>query len=350
MSLSRRIRSGARSLAGHAVAARRLRLKQTEARHALARLATRRGPLDRGLDRAARDYAGDVLGGVAHAPWLQVYAAMQGRFVEGWIPDSYYIATALARVNGDCHHLARHRTANHAFFGASGFPDVACVVNGRLVAPDYGPLSASDLGAAAEASGGLVFKPDHSAFGRGIRFLAPDALDIEALRTLGNGVLQRRVVADPALTAFGSAALPTLRVCTVVAQDGGVSARACYLKLGRQAETHVISASQVRVPIDLATGAFAAEGVLADWLPVAAHPDSGIAFAGHLVPGIAACIQTACDLHGRLPLARYVCWDLVPEAGGGVAVLEWEGGVVNFAEATQGPCFADLGWDRFHHG
>src|SRR5688572_3641728 len=42
------------------------------------------------LRRQADDYAQDVLGNLEYAPSLHFYAAMQGRFREGWIPENFY--------------------------------------------------------------------------------------------------------------------------------------------------------------------------------------------------------------------------------------------------------------------
>ena len=52
------------------------------------------------------------------------------------------------------------------------------------------------------------------------------------------------------------------------------------------------------------------------------------------------------QLHGKLPFIGCIGWDVTVDFGEGVKVLEWnaEQNDVNFGEATQGPCFADVGW------
>jgi hypothetical protein len=52
--------------------------------------------------------------------------------------------------------------------------------------------------------------------------------------------------------------------------------------------------------------------------------------------------------HARTPLVRCIGWDMTVDHEGGVQILEWNGGHRNikFTEATQGPCFADLGWTK----
>lgn len=323
--------------------ARRIRRRSLrEARRGLAAAAAARRVDARRFRVQARDYAGDVLGGPVHAPWLELYATLQGRFAEGWIPPTYYVERALGRVNGTAHHIARYRTLNAKLFGPGYFPDAGYVVGGRLLDEGYRPLSPDRL-AGAET---LVFKPDHSAFGTGVRSVEPGGLSARDLSSIGNGVFQRRVIPHPAFDIFGTPSLPTLRLCTVIEPSGAISVRSAYLKLGRAGEAHIRSASQVRVPVDLTRGTLAAEGALSTWAPVMAHPDTGTRFAGHALPAFDTCKAVAVALHGKMPFARFLCWDMAVDRAGAVAVLEWEGGVVSFAEAMQGPCFADLHWDR----
>jgi hypothetical protein len=49
-----------------------------------------------------------------------------------------------------------------------------------------------------------------------------------------------------------------------------------------------------------------------------------------------------------VPYARCVGWDLTVDSDEQVMVMEWnaEHNDVKFSEATQGPCFADLDWQR----
>ncbi|PWJ17553.1 sugar-transfer associated ATP-grasp domain-containing protein [Jannaschia seohaensis] len=337
------VAASARSMIQRAMLERRVRRSLAEARAGLVRLSRRPGGLSSEFKRRAEAYSGDVFGTRQHAPWLHLYSECRGEFREGWLPVSYYFSEVLDRANGGYQHMARHRAANTALFGSDAFPDLAYCVNGRLMWADYTPCDPSELAGQAKD---LVFKPDHSGFGRGIRFLSARDLDAARIARLGNGVLQPRLIPHDSFAQIDMPSLATLRIGTVVGHDGEVSVRTAYLKMGRKAESHVISASQVRVPVDWRTGLLAADGYLADWTPVTAHPDTGDSFAGRSLPGLDEFVEIVTSLHRKLPLARYLCWDLVRDASGRIRVLEWEGGVVSFAEATQGPCFADLGWAR----
>lgn len=347
--LSERIKRQVRGLSSAAARTRMQARKLAEARRALAVLEAAGGRLSPGLVKTTRDYAGDVLGWRGYAPWLQVYAAVAGGFRTGWLPDNYYYGVVMPRVNGEYHHMARHRGTNAALFGDGAFPDLAYLANGLFYDRSYSVIPADRLAAyLREHAETIVFKADRSGFGRGIVFADTRRLDPRELAAMGNGVIQARVDQHEVFDQFGVPSLATLRIGTAVADDGSVSVRTCYLKLGRARDTHVIAQDQVRVAVDWTDGRMAAQGYLSDWRPVDGHPDTGAEFAGRELPNMPGCVDTVLGLHRRMPLPRYVCWDVVVDAGGAVRVLEWEGGVVNFGEATQGPCFADLGWDRLH--
>ena len=46
--------------------------------------------LTRAVQKRADDYAVQVLGAKAYAPWLYVYSLVSGTFKEGWIPDNFF--------------------------------------------------------------------------------------------------------------------------------------------------------------------------------------------------------------------------------------------------------------------
>ncbi|MDU8913853.1 sugar-transfer associated ATP-grasp domain-containing protein [Aestuariicoccus sp. MJ-SS9] len=347
MNTTRDLKAALKAGIARAELMRLTRRSRAEARAGLAALGRARGGLNPKFAANAQAYARDVLGSEHHAEWLQLYAECQRVFREGWFPETYYHEKVRPRINGLYHRMAEFRAANTRLLGTEWVPDAAFVVNGRMMRPDGTTMRAAELREIAER---FVFKPDHSAFGKGIRFLEVRELDGLDLGALGNGVLQPLIRPHESFAEFGTRALATLRIGTVLQTDGTPEVRTAYLKLGRARETHVVAASQVRVPVDWATGSLSTEGFLADWRPMTAHPDTGRAFEGHRLENIAACTGAVLAMHRKVPFARYLCWDVVVDASGAVQLLEWEGGVVSFAEATQGPCFADLGWEASADG
>ncbi|WP_417208501.1 sugar-transfer associated ATP-grasp domain-containing protein [Antarctobacter sp.] len=284
--------------------------------------------------------------GVArHAEWLTLYAAVQGCYRDGWMPDSYYLEQVMPRVNGVSHHLARVRATTPAFFDHPAICDLLYALNGRFLRPDFSPLPPTEACDLLAGHGpDLVFKADQSGFGRGVQILSAADLSPERLLHLGNGVFQPKLSAHPELDGFGSRALTTLRIGTALTPDGRPEVRCCYLKIGRPGHAHVIARDQLRVAVDWHSGALDEIGYLSDWHPVTCPPGVATPFHGSAVPAIADATHAAVSLHLQLPLAGYICWDFAIDAEARVRLLEWEGGVVGFAEAVQGPCFEHLDW------
>ena len=54
------------------------------------------------------------------------------------------------------------------------------------------------------------------------------------------------------------------------------------------------------------------------------------------------------ELHRSIPFVRSIGWDLIIDINDTVKVMEWNGyhNDIKFSEATQGPCFSDLGWEK----
>jgi hypothetical protein len=300
------------------------------------------------LDRADA-YAREVLGHVRYAPWLYVYSAIAGRFKEGWIPDNYYGRVVVPSLNGGYGRASALRSFQHGMFDSQAFPDVAYFANGLFITPDGTAISPDSVARRLFSEcDSIVFKVDEGIQGRGIHFFNRNTFDLERIKSLGNGVFQRKIAQHEVLARFAPRSVATLRITTAVSDSGVASVRACYLRLGRDTDTHVQSASNVRVAVDRASGELAEHGFLPNWSVVRAHPDSNIRFAGVKIPAFADCLKTALDHHAKVPFVRCVGWDIAVDQEGDVKLMEWNGGHndIKFSEATQGPCFADLGWDR----
>lgn len=297
----------------------------------------------------ANAYAHDVLGHLRYAPWLYVYSAVARRFKEGWIPDNYYGYVVVPKLKGGYGMASSLKSLQRAIFDSDAFPDLAYFANGLFMAPDATVVSSEALTRRLFAENdSVVFKVDNSLQGRGIYFFDRTSFDIEKIKTLGNGVFQENIAQHEVLARFAPRSVATLRMTTAVDDDGFVSVRACYLRVGRDVDTHVQSSSHVRIPVDCATGELAENGYLTDWTVVRAHPDSKIPFAGVKIPAFDDCLACVLEHHRKVPYARCVGWDVAVADDGRVKLMEWnaEHNDIKFSEATQGPCFADLRWDR----
>jgi hypothetical protein len=320
-----------------------------QARRALQLLEKKYGRPDPANLKLADTYARDVFGDSVYAPWLRVYTAFSGTFKEGWIPDNYYGSVVVPNLKGWYGKISSMKPVSRLILDGDTFPDVAYFANGlfftdkAVVVPEQALKSV-----VFQHCDRVVFKTDGSKQGKGVHIFDKETFNHAAIKSLGNGVIQKFIIQHSLFNAFASRSVATLRITTVVDDAGSISIRACFLRLGRAEDTHIQPEHEVCVPVDPVTGELYREGYMSDWGATEEHPDSGVRFAGVKIPEFAQCVATVLGLHRQIPFARCVGWDIAVDAEGKVQVMEWNGehNDVKFSEATQGPCFSDLNWER----
>jgi hypothetical protein len=306
------------------------------------------GPL-KAVDRSRCDaYAVEVLGHAKYAPWLQVYSVVSGQFKEGWIPDNFFDECVLPHNSGPYGELSQFRSLNAILFDAPEFPDIAVQINGMILGRDGKPVADRDLTDVLFGQGDrIVFKSDSTQSGLGLSVLHRTSFDPARVRVLGAGVFQPFVNQHPEFQRIGnSPAVTTLRLTTATNGHGKPELRAAFLCIGRANDQHIRAGTDVLVPVDPATGAVSPVGYIPDWQRTDHHPDSNQRFAGFELPEFETCRAAALRNHARVPFVRCIGWDVTVDNQGAVKILEWNGGHtgIKITEATQGPCFADLGW------
>ena len=307
-----------------------------------------KGKLESRDKKLCDDYAVEVLGHKRYAHWLYVYTAVSGRFKEGWVPENYYYWVVLPKLQGRYGGVARLRGLNAVMFHSDAFPDLLAYVNGTFFDTAYSFIPPDAVHEKLfKNHERVVFKLDNSLQGRGIHFFNRESFSIETIKRLGNGLFQSFVEPHRDLAKFAQHSVATLRITTVYKDNAEVSVRGCHLRMGIGDETHV-QGSSFKVPIDLESGAFSAVGYTSEWLETRIHPTSHEPFTGNVIPAFKACVRTVTELHKKAPYIRCVGWDVTVDREENVRLLEWNAAYngIKFGEATQGPCFADLGWER----
>jgi hypothetical protein len=294
------------------------------------------------------EYAKIVLGSIKYSPWLRAYAVFSGTFKEGWIPDNYYGRVVVPQLGGNYGEISNYKAVSRKLFQTDLLPDLAYAVNGLFHTSAMEPLKPGELKKFLfAASDKVVYKLDSGGQGKSVFVYDVDNFPDESA-PFGNGVFQSYIVQHPFFDAYDSQSVSTIRVTTVVDDESNVSCRAAYLRLPRNADTHVKSATAIKVALNLDDGALYEKGCLPNWVPTAHHPDSGKEFAGQTVPNFQECVQVCVSLHKKLLFSRMIGWDVIVDENGSVAVMEWNGthNDIKFSEAASGPCFADLGWEN----
>ena len=294
-------------------------------------------------------YAGDVLGSSSFAPWLRVYTAWSGSFREGWIPDNYHGRVVLPAVQGPARDLSRFKTlARRLFLAGDRIPDVAYRIRGQWTDVEGRSLAPGEVESVVFRDGPrVVVKSDDSNQGRGVSLVEKGRDDILGMDDWGDFVVQRWIPQSDFLRRFNPDNMATLRITTVKANGNPASMRASFLLFGRPGPEVLLAAGAIRVAVMDRKGTLAAVGAFADWSRVTHHPDSGLPFAGEVIPGFAEAREECERLHDAFPHVTVIGWDVGFTTGDDFVILDWNSvhPDLKFTEANSGPDCADLGWE-----
>ncbi len=89
-------------------------------------------------------------------------------------------------------------------------------------------------------------------------------------------------------------------------------------------------------------------GIDPSWQRHLRHPDSGFEFAGQRVPHFKKAVAECEKLHTKIPHFSIIGWDVSTMNSGEVRIMEWNAfhPDIKFSEASTGPCFFDLNWEK----
>jgi hypothetical protein len=305
------------------------------------------GHRSRALFKQCDEYAREVLGSIRYSYWLKAYTVFSGTFKEGWIPDNYYGKVIIPRLQGNYGLTSNYKALSSRLFRTELMPDLAYSVNGALYSPSMETLRRSELKKFLFAtSEKIVYKLDSGLQGKSVTVYNRDTFPAESV-PLSNGVFQRYICQHPFFDSFTNRSVSTIRITTVVDDKSNVSCRAAYLRLPREVDTHVKSATAIKIAVTI-DGELQDKGYMPNWVPVTCHPDSEKAFAHLRVPNFESCVRTCVSLHRTMMFSRMIGWDVIVDIDGNVQLMEWNGhdNDIRFSEAASGPCFADLGWQN----
>lgn len=303
------------------------------------------------LIKLSNEYAEDVLGNKTHAPWLYAYSAFQGKFEEGWIPDSYYKKEVVPKINGDYGKIADRNFITSFLFPETELLDLAYFINGKFCTPKSKIIDPKNIkDHLFEKHEKIVYKLENKKRGKGVFILDKNNFNPAnyQLNSNNNGVFQKFIKQHPFFSEFTDNSVATLRVTTVSDKLGNISAKAAYIRFGRDKDTHIKYNSVIAVPVNINTGELYAKGYINDWLPINAHPDSKTMFQQKVIPHFDKCLEKATQMHSIVPFMGCLGWDLTVDNLEKVQLIEVNGinNGIKLSEAANGPCFKNLNWEN----
>jgi len=310
-----------------------------------------KGKINPKFIKLSNEYAQDILGNKAYAPWLYVYSALQQKFEEGWIPDNYYKKEVVPKQKGDYAILANRNFTTPLLFSKIDTLNLGYFINGKFCTTDNKILNHEDFkNHIFKTNSKLVYKLENSKQGKGIFIIDKNNFDASSflLKANSNGVFQKFIEQHPFFLEFTDNSVATIRITTTSDELGNISAKASYLRLGRNEDTHVISSSAINIPVNIKTGVLHSKAYMKDWREFNSHPDSNVLFENKKIPNFEKCIEKAVHMHHEIPFMGCIGWDLAVDKLGEVQLIEWNGlnnGII-LSEATTGPCFKGLSWEN----
>lgn len=307
-----------------------------------------KGKLPTAIKNQCDDYAKEKLGHIQYAPWLYVYSLMQGRFIEGWIPDNYYGEVIVSKIDKQFFSQGEKKPLSNRVLKTNKLPDLLYTNNRLFIEPEnYQVISANEaFSILFEESDQVIFKSNDSERGRGVHFYdrsswSPD----DVLKT--NGVFQRVIKQHPFFNSIFPYPGATIRMTTALNDSGNPTLRSAYLRLGRHNKysdsTHVKD-DLVKIAIDMEHGMLSEVGYLADWSSIKFHPDTHVRFKGLQIPEFHKACHCVEDLHKNFPFVQCIGWDISINEHGNIEVMEWNSSHndIKFSESVHGPCFQDM--------
>jgi hypothetical protein len=308
--------------------------------------------LKRSDKRLCDNYAKKVFGHKKYASSLYTYTLINGEFKEGWVPVRFFFDVVIPNTSMAHAKLGGFKTLSSMMFRSEAFPNLLYFMGGNFYDIDYNPIPLSQVeDKLFSENKRVVYKQNSSGSGQGVRVYDREHFSLQEI--ISEGVLQRYVEQHDFFNAFSSSGVATIRIFTVseINEEGEalISVRGSYLRLPRENDTHVISTSAVKVPIDKKSGVLGDWGCLPSWIKIDKHPDSNVTFSGLKIPMWKECIEKVRTLHRKASYLGSIGWDVIVSKTNEVEVMEMNSVCPGIAviEALQGPCFSDLHWEKY---
>lgn len=298
-----------------------------------------------------KDYAKEVLGSSVYAYWLYVYTANNQGFVEGWIPDNYYGYIVVPKINKGIGDISSIKTLSKKIIESDFLPDKLYVIDNTLYDLDFNiiePTEAFDI--LFENESECFLKINNSLQGKGVFKLNKNNFNISELFKHGDAVIQEPIKQSGWFDDIITGSVATLRITTVKDQDNIIQNRASYLQVGRENSQVVEAASAIHIPINDNKGTLGDYGLDDNWKRYFKHPDTGFVFSNQEIPYFEKAVEECERIHMKLPHFGVIGWDVSITNEGEIKIMEWNAGHpgIKITEATVGPSFSDLEWDKIN--
>lgn len=281
--------------------------------------------------------------------WALYYSSKNGRFDPRYIPntlyytiiDQHFNARKLGYGFNDKNYYSR------IFSNVKQPRTIVRNIGGLFFDEQYKQISTVEAVKMIIAESEVIVKPSQeSGSGRGIQFLKKDQISEIKKLILSpekDYIVQALVKQHPALEQVHHGSLNTIRVCTLMLDDG-VHVLSTVLRMGvNKSRIDNVTAGGISAAIkpDGKLDKYAYTYYTGERFDK--HPQ-GLVFAGYEIPSYSKLIETVTILAQTIGNFRLVSWDMAIDDNGDVLLIEanMRKGGINLHQFDNGPLFGDL--------
>ena len=303
--------------------------------------------VDKKIRSEIKAYCAEVLGDASYWPWLAYYTELRGEFKKGWMPVDYYRFKFLPKMNPEKYmRFSEAKTIDHKLFNGAVVDPLFTRTNGQYYHKDGSVLKQQELDQILqEVNNEIIIKPDSGRAGEGIIFTKPDELQFEKLPENTDLIFQRVVKQHTELQKLYPHSVNTLRVQTLLDDNGIVQVKYIVIRFGRGG-SRVDNASRgggwIFVHVDGAVEPIAFDNI---GLEIGKrHPDTGMFYSDLKLPFLRDVISLCKAAHHSFPYTRVIGWDIFVNKKEEPKIIEWNANnpFFDIIEARFGPFFSEF--------
>lgn len=175
--------------------------------------------------------------------------------------------------------------------------------------------------------GRIFIKPTEGSYGIGIRIEVIDEdTNLEKLYTellKEKCVIEEVITQDDNLAKFNPSSVNTLRIYTLLDNDGKVKIMGACFRMGNGEKcVDNIQNGGIGAIVDIDTGIVSTPGINGDFDKFIMHPETGIKITGFEIPHWGKIIETVSEVARKLPSIRHIGWDIAISERGKVIIVE----------------------------
>lgn len=297
------------------------------------------------------EYSKDVLGSLKYAPWLYVYTAYNQSFKEGWIPDNYYSLKVLPEINNEFRKISSIKTISKKILQTELLPDKFYLINNILYDENNKIIENEKIHKKIfEEEEELFLKSNDSSQSKGITKLKKNEFNLDVLLNSNNAVIQKSIKQHDWFNEIITGSVATLRITTVKNNQGIIKLVGSFLRIAKNKSEYVDPIDTLRINVIDKEGTINNFGIDPDWKAYYKHPITNYNFEKQIIPNYKSAVKACIKIHENLPQVGIIGWDVAINKEGEPEIMEWNAGHpdIKFIEASSGPCFTNLNWEKLN--